>query len=426
MLAAPCCSMVYPLLQKFRPYFSINLLIKGFVSALLLWSPILLHHLELATPWLDTIILWSAFALLLGLDPKEAFWSGFFTGLLWFHWIALSLRYYDLLPLAPLLLLAIGLIYGGIFALGYKLATLLPGPWLALGGKMLFWLLVGSIHPFGFNWFLPDMLLAQSLIEPQKSSFALLLLSAGAIHLPRWGKLLLLAIAIPLLQPHSNPVQPPPLRIHLVTTKLSQDRKWDPTQRPKIIAENLAAITKAIEKGFDVVVLPESAFPLFLDQSPTLLQRLQELSSQITIVTGALHFKDGHYYNSTYLFHDGTFSIFDKVVLVPFGEAIPLPQPLARWINRLFFAGSSDYTPARKPATYTIKGIPFTNAICYEATHPLIYRTDPPFIIAISNNAWFTPSIEPTLQQMLIKYYATIFHKRVYHATNIAKTAVIY
>ena len=285
-------------------------------------------------------------------------------------------------------------------------------------------MLVAQIHPFSFNWFIPQMILAQTPIFPDIYHYGLLLLATASLHLK--GKMKLLALSSLLLF-YPTPVKNPqaPLSIKLVTTHIPQDQKWLPQNQNKIIEQNFHSIRQAIDKGYDLVVLPESAFPLFLNQRGDLLAKLQNLSHKITIFTGALYQKKDKYYNSSYLFDKGRVQIFNKVILVPFGEEIPLPRPIARWINEHFFEGSSDFSAAKKPYTFSIKGARFTNAICYEATHPIIYSTDTPYIIAISNNAWFLPSIEPTLQWMLLQYYATIFHKTIYHATNMAKTTII-
>jgi len=104
---------------------------------------------------------------------------------------------------------------------------------------------------------------------------------------------------------------------------------------------------------------------------------------------------------------------------------VPLPAPLARLVNHYFFDDATDFSPAKEPQIYKIAGQAFTNAICYEATSPIIYTTPTTYIVAISNNAWFVPSYEPQLQNRIIRYYATIHHKTVYHATNIAQTKVI-
>ncbi len=397
------------------------MLTKPFLAALFLSAPIYLIHFGLHSLLFNSFVIFAAFWLLLQLNPKEAFFAGFFIGVLWFYWIALSFRYYELAWMILFVMFFIALIYALLLFLGYLITEKLPFPPFFKG---LFWLTVDYIHPFGFNWFVPDMLLAHGFFNPDKLHFALLLFGAAALSLPKWWKTLSLVALLSIYQ-QPQPAPLAPLKIKLVTTHISQDKKWKASMQEEIIKQNFAAIQKAIAQDYEVVVLPESAFPLFLNTRLELLNKLQTLSHQIAIVTGALYVDEGHYFNSTYLFYKGKVQIFNKVILVPFGEEIPLPKPIAHWINKTFFGGSSDYTPAKEAATYTIGNTKFTNAICYEATHPLIYQTHTPYIIAISNNAWFTPSIEPTLQWMLIKYYATIYHKVVYHSTNIAKTAII-
>ena len=95
-------------------------------------------------------------------------------------------------------------------------------------------------------------------------------------------------------------------------------------------------INQAISDGSRIVALPESAFPLFLDHSEILLSVLKQKSYQIAIVTGALGTSDNKLYNSTYLFDKGEIKRLDKLILVPFGEEIPLPNFIKDLINRLF------------------------------------------------------------------------------------------
>ncbi len=218
----------------------------------------------------------------------------------------------------------------------------------------------------------------------------------------------------------------PNLKIYLSQTKIPQDVKWDPKYREKIVYSNLKIIDKAIEKGYDLVVLPESAFPMYLNLDDDLLNILKEKSKKIAIITGGLHYKNSLPYNSSYIFINERLIIADKVVLVPFGEETPLPKFLAKHVNEIFFNGAEDYQKAKKPTDFKIKNIKFRNAICYEATHPLLYKNAPKYMIAISNNAWFTPSIEPILQNLIIKYYARMHNMVVFHSCNIAKSDVIW
>jgi apolipoprotein N-acyltransferase len=111
---------------------------------------------------------------------------------------------------------------------------------------------------------------------------------------------------------------------------------------------------------------------------------------------------------------------------VPFGEKVPLPQILTDLINKLFFNGASDYSTASNTTTFDINGTKFRNAICYEATtNEIFYNMDTKFMIAISNNAWFTPSIEPTLQYLLLKYYAQKYNIIIFHSSNKSSNMII-
>ncbi len=379
----------------------------------------------LKMPLLVTVFALFGFSFLLQAKPKEVFWIGFFIGILWFYWIGLSFRYYHLSFMIPLVILFVGMVYGLLFFVGYALVhRFLPLFWHLFAKGALLWSM-SFIHPLGFNWFVPELTLVDSYLFFDKLSFAIFLIAIVLFLFFRGPKRFLALSLLLLLFHHPSPQELAPLKIKLVTTHVAQDRKWNPLYKEKIFAQNYKAIQKAIDQKFDVVVLPESAFPTFLNRDFTNLEKLLALSHHIAIVTGALSIKETKIYNSTYVFQNGKYTILNKVVLVPFGEEIPLPKPLAKIVNHIFFDDAEDYDHAKSPQTYTLYRSLFTNAICYEATHPLIYQTPSPYIIAISNNAWFVPSIEPWLQNLLISYYAKIYHKVVYHATNMAKTSII-
>jgi len=113
------------------------------------------------------------------------------------------------------------------------------------------------------------------------------------------------------------------------------------------------------------------------------------------------------------------------MILVPFGEYIPLPDFLKDIVNNYFFNGEEDFTPAKHTTDFIIKGVKFRNAICYEATTQRLFQGDVKYMLAISNNAWFEPSIEPTLQKLLLEFYAKINGTTIYHSANWAGTGVV-
>ncbi|WP_024789784.1 hypothetical protein [Lebetimonas sp. JH292] len=203
-----------------------------------------------------------------------------------------------------------------------------------------------------------------------------------------------------------------------------QNLKWKKFYIPVEIKNNFNIINKAITDNYEAIVLPESAFPLFLNLHQDLMQKLKILSQKIVIITGALHYKNRKFFNSTYVFENGKVTILDKHLLVPFGEYIPLPF-FEKEINHLFFADSSDFSVSKKFGEFKIKNYKFINAICYELTSEDLYKLKPNYVIGMSNLAWFNPSIMPSIQEMLIKIYAKKYKKMVFHSINGFKSQTI-
>ncbi len=346
--------------------------------------------------------------------------AGFWIGLLWCYWIGFSFQYYGLGWAMGLVAFGFGLVY----ALFYGVLGLTSNP--AFRGVLLFGLTF--VWPMDFNWMQPELIFVESYVGITKWQFALLLAVLASLRWLRgWRKLLPALAALPLLLHVSYPKPPmPDLKIKLVSTDIPQDFKWQSQELPSTIRQNFFEIDEAIKAGYDLVVLPESAFPVYLNHHPELIEALRERSRNIAILTGTLHEENGLNYNVSYFFNDGGVCVAKKTILVPFGEYIPLPGFLHEWINRSIFNGGSDFVTADKPTDFTIKGFVFRNAICYEATRAELYSPGVRYLIAISNNGWFKPSIEPTLQNLLIRFYARKNGTVVFHAANGGGSGIVY
>jgi apolipoprotein N-acyltransferase len=367
---------------------------------------------------LNTISGLIALLLLLHVNRRTLFLSGFIIGLLWFYWIGYSFKYYHVAWMVPIVTIG----FGAVYSLFFALISLSSVPLV----RALIIFLLTFFEPFDFNWMQPELLFVNSYFGIFKWQFALILLSL-ALFLTlksRW-RALSLVLLLGALSFNTVEKELPPLKIKLISMSLPQEQKWQPQMREKILNYNFSAIEDAIREKYDVVVLSESAFPLFLNHAPLLMQKLKRYSKDIAIVTGSLEEEGGHNYNVTYLFDKEQMSIARKMVLVPFGEYIPLPSLIREYVNRTFFDGASDYVSSDTPTDFTIKGVTFRNAVCYEATCEEIYKGNPKYLIAISNNAWFMPSIEPTLQKLLMQFYAKKHNSVIFHAANMAGTGVI-
>lgn len=397
---------------------------KGFGIALLLSLFIYSEYYNVSNTFINTLSALIGFYFLLIVNPRTLFATGGFVGLLWFYWIGYSFEYYHVGWMTPF----ISLFFVILYALFFGVVGITQNP--LYRAVILFGL--SYVEPMDWNWLQLELPFVNTYFGVEKWQFATIIATLGLfIYLSRlhrdkpyhYGVLIFLAAALNYSSPQ---LQEANLKIKLYAPTLLQEKKWVKSNRPKIIQDNMKEIRNAIKEHYDLIVLPESAFPLFLNRDAKLLNRLKRYSKSIEIITGALYVEDHLHYNVSYHFAQGKVTIAKKLVLVPFGEYIPLPEFLRSWVNETFFDGASDFVTATKPTDFKVKGVTFRNAICYEATCEEIYEGDPAYVIATSNNGWFYPSIEPTLQKLLMKYYAKKHHTIIYHSANMGGTGIIH
>ena len=417
-----------------------------------------LSHFGITIPWLNSLLGLLFFYLLLPANARTWFFTGTLLSLLWFWWIAMSFLHYNMAWAIPLVLLFIALVYGTLFWLIAKTAEFLtnrlfknrsvatqripklftfhssegelqskrssPGGLFTLSLKGLGLLSMSYIHPFTFDWFKPELVFTESDFGIQKWQFAIILAALVLVH---WRKsLLFLPLVLLAWQPIPQSTKANGADIALVTTYTPVEAKWNKTRHPAQFQKLFSAIDKAIDANRSLVVLPESVFPVFLNRDQKLFDALHARAKRINIVTGALYWDGKTPRNAAYIFtKEGKVRVANKVILVPFGEANPLPDFLSDWVNRVFYDNAVDYKADAAISDYTIEGKTYRNAICFEATSEPLYKGGPKRMVVLSNNGWFVPSIEPTLQRILLQYYSRKYGTSIYHAVNMASSYTI-
>ena len=388
------------------------------IIALLFSSFIYLEHFGYTLKLLNTFTALTALALLIYATKRTILITGFMIGLLWFYWIGYSFKYQGVGFMEPIITIGFGFVYllfFGVLALTNK---------IYIRALLLFGL--SFVEPFDWNWMQIELLFVESYIGIFKYQLVLVLIAISLPHYLKQPFKFLPLLLISLAYNYNPPIQEESkLKIKLVQTDIKQDKKWLQKTLKPTLQTIRDEINSAVKNNYDVVVLPESVFPFFMNRNKILLAKILEYSYDITIVAGSLVHENGNSYNVTYMMQDGKYTVAKKLVLVPFGEYIPLPKFAQKIINDTFFSGQSDFLTADKPTDFTIKGETFRNAICYEATCQEIYEGDVKFVIATSNNAWFAPSIEPTLQNLLMRYYARKNGVTIYHSANYKGTGVV-
>lgn len=373
--------------------------------------------------FINSILGFTAVLFFLKNSYKVGFFIGAFTALFLFHFIAFSLYYYELLYLAPLFFIALIAVYGSVFGfLSYIKDRFF---WL---GALLFIFWFDFFEPFGFNWLKPEILFSYSYFGIQKWQFALIVLAASLIVKLKCNLKFLAIIALVCAINIEKELSLPDLKIKLISTDISQSVKWSRGFQTEAINSNFIAIDNAVKENYELVVLPETAFPFALNLADDVVSILKDRSYDIAILAGSLRVdEDRNIYNTSYFFKDGQMQMFDKVVAVPFGEQTNFAPAFMRdYINELFFDGAKDYETAKSPSDFSLKNYSFRNAICYEATKDELYVNNPKYLIAMSNNAWFVPSIEPYYQKALMKYYSRKHNTVIYHSVNKSGEFVIY
>jgi apolipoprotein N-acyltransferase len=417
-------------LSKISQYFNTIEITKGFFTALLSSLFIYLNHWGFAYPILITIFSLTSLFILLQSSKTAWAWHGIFIGVFWFWWISLSLQHYGYAWGFPIGIVIISLMYGTIFyslaLISEKIETLFKIEAIFIKALALFGF--SYLHPFGFDWFKPELMFVESYLGIQKWQFGLILLS---ISLTIWKKeTLFLLLILTAYEPSNHISQTVDKDIQLISTQVSVDDKWNESLHKKQFKTIFHTIDQAIDKNKSLIILPESVFPIFLNRSESLIKELKRRAKQISIVVGGLYWDNDTPRNSTYIFTKDRLTIANKVILVPFGESNPLPDFLSNWINKIFYDGAVDYKASSEITDYKIDGISYRNAICFEATSEKLYKKDkngnyPKNMIVLSNNGWFTPSTEPTLQKLLLQYYSKKYNTTIYHAVNMSKSYII-
>lgn len=412
---------------KISDYFTINNITRGFFIALLSAGSLYLDWFGFVNYFVNTILGLLTFYYLLKADKKVWFWFGFFMATLWFWWLSVSFKNYGFAWAIPIGILFSSTSFGLLFAFFGTISEFLARYHKSLNllFKAFILLVFSYIHPFGFDWYKPELVFTNSFIGIEKWQFALVLFALIlSIYKKQFLFLLLILGAYPYAS-HFQEQEALSQNIALSNFHINVIDKWKPELQQKHIDMVFGTIDQAIDDKKSLVILPESIFALFLNQQPRLMEALLERSHKISIVLGALYIDEKIPRNSTYIFKDGNYSIANKVVLVPFGEANPLPKFMGKIINELFFDGAPDYVAAKEPIDYEVNGKKFRNAICYEACSEPLYEGEPKNMIVISNNGWVSPSIEPTQQKILLQYYSKKYGTTIYHSVNMSNSYII-
>ncbi|WP_353349460.1 apolipoprotein N-acyltransferase [Aquicoccus sp. SU-CL01552] len=203
-----------------------------------------------------------------------------------------------------------------------------------------------------------------------------------------------LAVAAYAAASGGPPVTATGATVRLVQPNAPQHQKWDPAHIPIFFKRQIDFT--AAEPRPDLVVWPESAVPVALNDAAPTLARIAQSARGAEVVLGIQRFDGWRVYNSLIRL-DGAgevAGIYDKHHLVPFGEYVPLGDLAARFGLYGFAAQEGQgYSAGPGPRLLDLGALGSAlPLICYEAVFPQDVNAAPQrpsLLLQVTNDAWF-------------------------------------
>jgi apolipoprotein N-acyltransferase len=227
-----------------------------------------------------------------------------------------------------------------------------------------------------------------------------------------------------------------PVAVSLVQGNVLQDVKFDPDFRQQTF--DLYADLVAQSRG-RLVVLPESAFPVFAGEvpEPVLLDLLRKVAARdgdimvglFTLEPPLPGSEQPRYYNSVVTLGTAETQLYRKRHLVPFGETIPL-EPIVGWVMRslLSIPLASQSTGDPDPPPLSIAGQKVAVNICYEDAFGADIRSQAAaatLLVNVTNDAWYGHSLAAEQHDQISAMRALETGRPMLRATNTGITSAI-
>lgn len=245
--------------------------------------------------------------------------------------------------------------------------------------------------------------------------------------LPLAGSALLLAAGQSLCVIEWTQPAGQPFSVSLLQGNIEQSLKWQPER----LIDSMQTYRHLAEAHpAQLIVLPETALPLLLDQLPR--DYVEALRAATSGAAGDVLFgiaaqdERGRYYNSAVALTGEGLQAYRKHHLVPFGEFVP---PAFAWTLALMHIPMSNFSPgpAQQPAL-ELGGQRIAVNICYEDLFgEELIRTLPQatVLVNLSNTAWFGRSLAQPQHLQIARLRALETGRMMLRATNTGMTAII-
>lgn len=194
------------------------------------------------------------------------------------------------------------------------------------------------------------------------------------------------------------------VRVAAVQGNLDSNEKWDENSTQRTIDTYTKYTLEAAERGADIVVWPESAFPYSVREDNSMGQLCSYIAKQadVTILVGAFfrNEEDRSHNALICVLPDGSFheTVYAKRRLVPFGEFVPMRDLFATLLPPLaeLVMLDDDIVPGEGSGVISVDEVELGPLICFDSIYEGLTRQsvlDGAQIICLgTNDAWFSRS----------------------------------
>ncbi len=191
--------------------------------------------------------------------------------------------------------------------------------------------------------------------------------------------------------------------------------------------KKLITIINHIEESTaDLLIFGENNFPYLLDNDKLKIIK-DSLKENQYLIIGATRYDNNEYFNSLINITSVDVAYFDKKILVPFGEFLPLRDTLT-FLETI--VGPNNYSQGTTQRVINLPNdISFIPVICYEIVFywKLLdkFNNKSNFVVNITNDFWFGNYLGPYQHFYLTKMRAAEFNKPIIRVSNNGISAVI-
>ena len=191
----------------------------------------------------------------------------------------------------------------------------------------------------------------------------------------------------------------------------------------KLIEKDI--INKINNSNAEYLVFAENNYPYLISDISN-INILNGIKDNKKVIIGASRFVNNKLYNSFLYLEENNIQVFDKEILVPFGEFLPFRKYL-KFMESI--TGNLDFTSGKTSRLITNEQMNILPVICYEIIFNKILKNinknKIDILINITNDSWFGDKVGPYQHFYHSRMRAIITNKFLIRVSNNGISAII-